>query len=127
MRDYDALRAPDAARWLATDELQRLAVVEEYHRAARVTLPNHRLHATTHVIVETQVAMGDELPTRQVLDRLQAEGLDRHDAIHAIGAVLLRHMNELLRRGTPEDAETRAAYGAALQRLTATRWRRGRW
>jgi hypothetical protein len=92
-----------------------------------VTVPNHRLHAATHVIVENQVAMGDELPTRRVLDRLQAEGLDRHDSLHAIGAVLLEHMNELLLRGTPEDAETLAAYRAALERLTARRWRRSRW
>jgi hypothetical protein len=126
MNDYDPLRTPDPERWLATDEDQRLAVVEAYHHAARVRLPNHRLHAAAHVIVENQAAMGDELPTRRVLDRLQAEGLDRHDAIHAIGAVVLEHMHELLRGGTPEDADARAAYLAALERLTARRWRRGR-
>jgi hypothetical protein len=91
-----------------------------------VTVPSHRLHATTHVIVENQVAVGDEVPTRRVLDRLQTEGLDRHDAIHAIGAVLLRH-ERAAPRGTPENADTRAACRAALERLTATRWRRGRW
>jgi hypothetical protein len=72
-------------------------LVVDYHRRTRVKLPNQRLHAAIHVAVENQIAMGDELPVHGVLDRLQAEGLDRHDAIHAIGSALAEHMGICLR------------------------------
>ncbi len=41
-----------------------------------------------HVVVENQIAMGDEIPVRDTLVRLMSEGLDRHDAVHAIATVL---------------------------------------
>jgi hypothetical protein len=41
------------------------------------------------VIVENQVALGDTFAARAVLLRLMAEGLDRHEAIYAIGSVLV--------------------------------------
>jgi Domain of unknown function (DUF1841) len=125
VKDYDPLQAPPPQQWLATDEEERFHLVIDYHHAARVKLPNHRLHAAIHVIVENQVAMGDELPARRVLDRLQAQGLDRHDAIHAIGAVLTKHLYEALSTRTA-TADDHAAYWAGLERLTAKRWRRGR-
>jgi hypothetical protein len=49
---------------------------------------NDRIGATVHVIVENQVALGDAFPAKAVLIRLMNEGLDRHEAIHAIGSVL---------------------------------------
>ena len=117
--------APDPAEWLATDEAERIGLVVEYHRGARVKLPNQLLHATIHVVVESQVAMGDELPVRRVLERLQAEGLDRHDAIHAVGSVLAGHMYDLLRTGAPKG-DPNQAYWRELDSLTAESWRRFR-
>lgn len=122
MDRYDPLVAPDPAVWLAVDEIERMALVIDYHRRARVTLPNRRLHAVVHVIVENQVAMGDELPVRRVLSRLQAEGLDRHDAIHAIGSALTMHVHDLLSKGARPD-KPHDAYWAELERLTAESWR----
>jgi hypothetical protein len=46
----------------------------------------------THVIVENQVALGEAYPVQSVLLRLMEEGLDRHDAIHAIGSVLAERL-----------------------------------
>jgi hypothetical protein len=40
-----------------------------------------------HVIVENQAAQGLETPVRRTLARLQAEGLSRHDAVHAVGSI----------------------------------------
>ena len=56
--------------------------------------------------------------------RLTAEGLSRHDAIHAIASVLARHITELANAKTDEKASA-AVYAAAFERLTAKRWRRG--
>jgi len=40
-----------------------------------------KLHATLHVIVEAQIALGDETPAGCTGQRLIGEGLDHHDAI----------------------------------------------
>ena len=86
VRGYDPMKAPDPEWWLLLSEDDRNGLVLEYHRLARVEVPNATLHAAFHVIVETQAAMGDELPVARTLARLQIEGLDRHDAVHAIGS-----------------------------------------
>jgi len=125
MEHYDPLRPPDPAEWLATDEQERIDLVADYHQRARVKPPNQRLHATIHVVVESQVAMGDELPVRRVLDQLQSEGLDRHEAIHDIGSVLARHMHDLMKTVAPKG-DPNEAYWAELEILTAESWRRAR-
>ncbi|OPY95016.1 hypothetical protein A5906_10145 [Bradyrhizobium sacchari] len=47
------------------------------------------------MIVESQIA-DPKRPVRSTAQRLMSEGLDRHEAIHAIGSVLAGHMNELM-------------------------------
>ncbi|MCH8980062.1 MAG: hypothetical protein IH945_12595, partial [Armatimonadetes bacterium] len=79
MEAYDPLNAPDPDEWQSVDEQERIILVMEHHREAGVKLPNERLHATVHVIVENQIALGDEIPARATLERLIREGLDRHD------------------------------------------------
>lgn len=88
---YDPDRAPDPEEWLALDEMTRMDLVSQYHRKHRVRLPNVQAHAVIHTIMENQVALGDEIPVAATLRRPMAEGLDRHDAVHAIGSVLARH------------------------------------
>jgi hypothetical protein len=119
---YDANHNPDAAEWLALDEGERLDLVEEYHRRVRVQLPNPTVHAVAHCVVENQIAMGDELPVRETLERLISEGLDRHDAIHAIGSVLMRHMYELMQHPTTAPVD-QSVYFREFEDLTAKRWR----
>jgi len=85
MPRYDPLKAPDPEEWLELDEQERIDLAQDYHRRARIKLPSALLHANMHAIVENQIALGDETPARRVLQRLMNEGLDRHQAIHAIG------------------------------------------
>ena len=59
---YDPLRPPDAEQWLDLGEMERMDLVADYHRCARIKLPNPRLHATLHVIVENQIFLADETP-----------------------------------------------------------------
>jgi hypothetical protein len=123
VQHYDPLEAPDPEEWLELDEHERIELVRDYHRRARIRLPNEKLHATLHAIVEAQIALGDETPARRIAQRLIGEGLDRHDAIHAIGMVLAGHMYDLLKTAK-SDTDPNAPYFAALERLTAEDWRR---
>ena len=123
MRRYDPLAAPAPEEWLSLDEGERIRLVDEYHRRARVRLPNRKTHAIFHVVIENQIAAGDEIPVRGTLARLMDEGLDRHEAIHAIGTALSEHMWNLWHQTEPK-ADPNAPYFAALDRLTAEEWRR---
>ena len=118
---YNPEIAPDPDTWLALDEGQRLDLVAAYHRRTRAKLPNVHLHAAVHVIVENQLAEGLDA-ARDALARLRAEGLDRHDAIHAISSVLVRHMGNLLREGGTTCVPNEP-YCQALRTLTARGWR----
>jgi hypothetical protein len=123
MKRYDPGTAPDSNAWLALDEEERLTLVEDYHRRMRIRVPNARMHAVVHAVVETQIALGGETPARDTLHRLVNEGLDRHDAIHAIGSVLIGHISDLL-SAPKSDADPNPRYFAELERLTAEGWRR---
>jgi Domain of unknown function (DUF1841) len=119
---YEANQNPDPAEWLALDEGERLHLVEEYHRRMRVQLPNPTVHAVAHCVVENQIAMGDELPVRRTLERLISEGLDRHEAIHAVGSVLMKHMYELMKHPATAPAD-QSVYFSELENLKAKNWR----
>jgi len=95
METYDPRNTPDPDEWLSLDESECLSMVEEHHRRHGVKLPNPAIHAIIHVIVENQVAEGDEIPVRAVLERLIDEGLDRHETIHAIGGVARRVFGQM--------------------------------
>ena len=88
MDAHDPLDAPDPDEWLPLNDHERLMLVIDHHRQAGVELPNERVHAVVHVVVENQIALDDEVPTRATLERLMREGLHWHDAIHAVGSVL---------------------------------------
>ena len=100
-------------------------MVEDYHRRARIPLPNLAAHAATHAVVESQIALGDETPARRAAERLMQEGLDRHEAIHAIGMALMEYVHKVMTmKAPPPGADPNAAYFAELERLTAEAWRR---
>ena len=120
MKRYDPDKTPNPADWLAGDEQERLDVVSSYHRRAGVRVPSLQGHATLHVIVENQLAT-PEPAVVATLERLQREGLTRHAAIHAIGSVLLEHLNWLMQQAEPAP-EPNARYFNNLEKLTAAGW-----
>ncbi|UWU91654.1 SEC-C metal-binding domain-containing protein [Bradyrhizobium sp. CB1015] len=130
-REYDPVVEPDPEQWLALDEQERIDLVMEYHRRARIRVPRAKAHAIFHVIVESQIADA-ELPVRRIAQRLMSEGLDRHEAIHAIGSVLAAQMHDLVSEarsgshGVEENSkrDPNEAYFAELEALTAQEWRR---
>ena len=122
---YDAIKAPDPEEWLELDESDRIDAVIAYHKRAKKPVgENNRLHAVAHVIVETQAAMGDATVVPATLDRLMREGLDRHDAIHAIGSVLVGIFFDVA-KNPGKQVDNNEQYRRELAELTAASWRTG--
>ena len=120
---YDPLRKVPYRKWLAADEIDRMRAVRAYHRANHIEIPNLEAHVALHTAIETQVAM-DVFPTRSTLSRLMGEGLDRHEAIHAMAAVLAGHMNRVMATGGSVAGvdNLQREYEADLLKLTADSW-----
>jgi len=118
---YDPNIPPVASEWLALRETDRIAVCERYHRRVRPKPPRIKAHAVIHATIETQLAKGIESVV-VALNRLQADGLDRHESIHAIGTVLIERLSEVqLADGRYDDPVY--WYYQALDRLTVDSWR----
>lgn len=120
MDAYNPLRPPPIADWTELDESERLDLVLAYHQKHDDDLPNPEAHAVVHVIVENQVVLDDETPVAAVMARLMREGLDRHEAIHAIGFVLMETIHGTIQDDNETDPTS--AYYRELTRLTAERW-----
>lgn len=120
---YDPMVGPDPEEWRALGELEQLDAVLAFHRRARIKLPNELLHATIHSVVESQALLGSETPVPETLQRLMEQGLNRHEAVHAIGMVLASHIHDLLQGTEPPDGDPNAPYYNALRQLTAAQWR----
>jgi hypothetical protein len=119
---YEANEQPDPEIWLELDETERIEQVIDYHRRTRVQLENFEAHAISHVVVENQIVFGEATPVPATLDRLIEEGLDRHEAIHAIGSILMRIVFDAVHE--PNDSgDINAKYNRELATLTAKGWR----
>ena len=119
---YDPLRAPPAAEWLEIGELDRIDLVADFHKKARIKLPNARAHSILHAIVENQIALSTPA-VLEAMERLKAGGLDRHGAIHAVGTVLLELLRELMNNPKAHPPQqTNEMYASALSHLTVSWW-----
>jgi len=119
---YDPTLGPQPSRWLEIDQVEAILAVEQYHLQKRLRRRSHglRAHSVLHAAVENQLAEDDPPAAGKALLRLIAQGLDRHDAVHAIGSVL----GEYLGRAVQEDAFDQRGYGVALGKLSAELWLR---
>jgi hypothetical protein len=124
MNSYDPDIPPSSTDWLVADEGERIELVSEYHDREKIKLPNLQLHAVIHVVVENQIALGEAMVVN-TLRRLQGEGLNRHDALHAIGSVLAEDLYELMQESDASTGASYQRYRERLQTLTAKNWRAG--
>ncbi len=121
--DYDANVAPNPRDWLSLSEDERIESVMQSHDEME-TESQTRMHAVMHVVVEGQIAMETEM-VPQTVDKLVRQGLERHEAIHAIAAILTEDTFDALQG----DAKTfdMKKYRRRLDKLTAKRWLKGRY
>ncbi len=123
MKTYDPEIPPLPAEWLAIDEQRRTQLIESYHRAKGVKLPNVKLHALFHAIIENQIATGVE-PVVRAMARLRTQGLSRHETLHAIASVLTDHFFEIMKNKDKSlSTNAQESYNAGVERLTAKEWR----
>jgi hypothetical protein len=62
---------------------------------------------------------------QQTFERLMTEGLDRHEALHAVGSVLAEHLWGIMKEQTEESASSENYY-RGLSELTVKKWRETR-
>ncbi len=126
MEKYQPLKCPNSQDWLGLDESERVFLVREYHEDSDVSLPDDamELHASIHVVVENQIAM-EHVPVPATVDRLIRQGLDRHEAIHAVGAIVSTNIYDLTKGNQMSWDQNQ--YRRRLDKLTARRWRKGKW
>lgn len=114
----------DSEQWEALDTDERINFVMEYHQEAGTEAPpDEYSHALLHVVVENQIALGNETPVETAFHRLLDGNLDRHDAIHAIASVLVNHIYELMHGD--DRAKGNDEYYADIEKLTAEKWLSG--
>ena len=75
-----------------------------------------RLHLSVHVVVETQLSGGKPPEVGATLQRLMEQGLERHQAIHAVGQVAAEEVVACLSRGERYDEDR---YVSRLRALSA--------
>ncbi|HEX5340304.1 MAG TPA: hypothetical protein VFX47_05440 [Gammaproteobacteria bacterium] len=126
MNDYDPLIEPDKKLWLAATEGERVAVVTAFHERHDETLDKKALiiHSAIHVIVENQLALGVALLPETVA-KLMRQGLSRHEAIHAIGAIISGDILGIIRGEITEFSASK--YRRKLEKISAKRWRKGKY
>ena len=71
------------------------------------------VHIALHTAIEVQLENGDPPKTGEVLDKLLARGMDRHDAIHAIATALVEEMATVAKKRKPYNPKR---YSRALDR-----------
>ena len=121
---YDPHEAPDPEAWLALSEEERLFLILDWHETTgQIGSNNRSMHASFHKIVENQVAERNPPLVAIRLRQLIVQGLDRHDAIHAIISCMAKRLASDMKRS--EDTRFNIAlYEAALRRLNAKSWLR---
>jgi len=128
LNHYNPSIQPDSAAWLNLDEDERIELVMNFHERADASLTSIQAHAIIHVIVENQIALETQ-ETADALARLLKQGLDRHDAVHAIGAVLAEHTFNIIHDNTDDSDKSanrdQQRFLGRLRKLTAARWRSG--
>jgi len=99
-------------------------IVRDFHEASGEEFPEDALemHTIFHVTVENQLAEKVEL-LPETIAKLTRQGLDRHEAIHAIAAIISEDIFDLW-KGNKTEFSTKQ-YRRKLEKITAKRWKKG--
>ena len=125
MKNYDPSISPDPEQWFELDEQERIELAFQFveNFETEVNEEAHKVHATIHAIIENQLAENVE-PTLETYKRLIRQGLNRHETIHALGAVIFEDIIAVMESKTHQPL---GKHKLRLRKLTAKRWRKGKY
>jgi hypothetical protein len=112
--DYDPERPPDSRAWLTLELEERVRLVESYELSVAPKASAVETNPWLYVLVENYIAQGAD-HVLKAMDRLQTQGLSRHEAVRAIASVVMNWE----RKSRDEGGELNAAINA----LSADTWR----
>ncbi|CAA0104237.1 Uncharacterised protein [BD1-7 clade bacterium] len=126
MNKYNPSQKIDPNEWLNLSEHDRMDLVRDFHESLDEDMPDDamELHAAFHVIVENQLAEEVEL-IPETIAKLTRQGLDRHEAIHAIAAIVSEDIFDLWKGNKTEFSPKQ--YRRKLEKITAKRWKKGQY
>ena len=111
---YDIANPTTPEVWLAMDESDRIAAVEDAHARTRAAVgSNPTAHAAIHVAVENRLAEGHAVVIA-AYERFRAAGVDRHTTVHALASVVTQQLMAVLEQRTPSSQEEADRDFAAL-------------
>jgi hypothetical protein len=104
---YDPNSRPNPATWVALDPVYRDLIIREYHKTNPDQLSTEETdgHIAIHAIAETALADNAHPQPRALLAQYLVAGYSRHDAIHAIGQMLLNQVIQNLQRNQGQSEE----------------------
>jgi hypothetical protein len=115
---YDADSQPHALQWRALDGKERIRAVVHFHVQRGIAVPHLKWHALMHVNIENML-LPARSPMSRALQRLQDQGVGRHDAIHTFAAVTLAHpVDDLMGDPRLSPRERQLAFNSAIDALT---------
>lgn len=115
---YDANRPISEPAWRTLDGAERIRAVVHFHEQHGIAVPHLKWHALMHVNVENML-LPARSPMARALERLQQQGVSRHDAIHTFAAVTLAHpVDDLTGDPRLSPRERQLAFNSAINALT---------
>ena len=125
MNTYDPNSGHSPEEWLLLDESERIGLIVLFHENSDEPVPENSwyLHASIHCVIENQIALELE-NVAETVDKLVRQGLSRHEAIHAIGAVFGEDIFAMMKSKMPFNPKQ---HRRRLSKLTAKRWLKGKY
>lgn len=127
MKYYNPDKPLNVSEWLVLDDEQRKILVSNFHESTEEEFQDDgalTMHSYMHVVVENQIATNvDFVP--ETVTKLVRQGLSRHEALHAISAIIVEDIFDML-KGTKSEFCPKK-YRRKLEKITAKRWRKGQY
>ena len=115
---YNADGQTNTLEWRALNGAEQIRAVMHFHIQRGIAVPNLKWHALMHVNVENML-LAARSPISRTLERLQHQGVGRHDAIHTFAAVTLAYpVDDLTGDPRLSPRERQLAFNNAINALT---------
>lgn len=127
MKYYNPDEPLNKSEWLVLDDEERKRLVSNFHESSGEEFQDDgalAMHSYMHVVVENQIATNVDL-VQETITKLVRQGLSRHEALHAISAIIVKDIFDMLKETKSDFCPKK--YRRKLEKITAKRWRKGQY